>query len=151
LAVHTQCAICSICSTRHRQRHRQGTAKMSYQLQVIEKPTYLHAIVTGQNTVENVGGYLQEIVRECEARKCFEVLIEERLTGRRLETWDVYQIASDNSALARGVFRAIAYVDVNAGGDLMKFAETVANNRGIPMNLFKTVAEAEAWLTRKPR
>jgi hypothetical protein len=124
---------------------------MSYQLQVIEKPTYLHAIVTGQNTVENVGGYLQEIVRECEARKCFEVLIEERLTGRRLETWDVYQIASDNSALARGVFRAIAYVDVNAGGDLMKFAETVANNRGIPMNLFKTVAEAEAWLTRKPR
>jgi hypothetical protein len=63
----------------------------------------------------------------------------------------VYQIASDNSALARGVFRAIAYVDVNAGGDLMKFAETVANNRGIPMNLFKTVAEAEAWLTRKPR
>jgi hypothetical protein len=42
-------------------------------------------------------------------------------------------------------------VDVNAGGDLMKFAETVANNRGIPMNLFKTVAEAEAWLTRKPR
>jgi hypothetical protein len=33
----------------------------------------------------------------------------------------------------------------------MKFAETVANNRGIPMNLFKTVAEAEAWLTRKPR
>jgi hypothetical protein len=124
---------------------------MSYQLQVIEKPTYLHAIVTGQNTVENVGGYLQEIVRECEARKCFEVLIEERLTGCRLETWDVYQIASDNSALARGVFRAIAYVDVNAGGDLMKFAETVANNRGIPMNLFKTVAEAEAWLTLKPR
>ena len=124
---------------------------MSYQLQIIEKPTYLHAIVTGQNTVENVGGYLQEIVRECEARKCFEVLIEERLIGRRLETWDVYQIASDNSALARGVFRAIAYVDVNAGGDLMKFAETVANNRGIPMNLFKTVAEAEAWLTRKPR
>ena len=124
---------------------------MSYQLQIIEKPTYLHAIVTGQNTVENVGGYLQEIVRECEARKCFEVLIEERLIGRRLETWDVHQIASDNSALARGVFRAIAYVDVNAGGDLMKFAETVANNRGIPMNLFKTVAEAEAWLTRKPR
>jgi hypothetical protein len=124
---------------------------MSYQLQVIEKPTYLQAIVTGQNTVENVGGYLQEIVRECEARKCFEVLIEERLTGCRLETWDVYQIASDNSALARGVFRAIAYVDVNAGGDLMKFAETVANNRGVPVNLFATVAEAEAWLAGKLR
>ena len=32
---------------------------MSSLLQIIEKPTYLHAIVTGQNTVENVGGYLQ--------------------------------------------------------------------------------------------
>ena len=124
---------------------------MSYQLRIVEKPTYLHAIVTGPNTLENVAGYLQEIMRECEARQCFNVLIEERLTGRRLETWDVYQIASDNSALARGVFRAIAYVDVNAGGDLMKFAETVANNRGVPINLFTTVADAEAWLAGKPR
>ena len=124
---------------------------MSYQLQIVEKPTYLHVTVTGPNTLENVAGYLQDIMRECEARQVFNVLIEERLTGRRLETWDVYQIASDNSALARGVFRAIAYVDVNAGGDLMKFAETVANNRGVPINLFTTVADAEAWLAGKTR
>jgi hypothetical protein len=124
---------------------------VSYQLQIIEKPTYLHAIVTGPNTVENVSGYLQALLRECEARQCFNVLIEERLTGRRLETWDVYQIASDNSALARGVFHAIAYVDVNAGGELMKFAETVANNRGVPLNLFATVAEAEQWIAGRPR
>ncbi|MGH8242318.1 MAG: hypothetical protein ACRETY_03105 [Steroidobacteraceae bacterium] len=124
---------------------------MSYHLEIIEKPTYVHAIVTGPNTMENVIGYLKELLRECEARQCFNVLIEERLTGRRLETWDVYQIASDNSALARGVFGAVAYVDVNAGGDLMKFAETVANNRGVPMTLFKTVAEAERWLAGKPR
>lgn len=124
---------------------------MSYQLEIVEKPTYLHAVVTGRNTLENVAGYLRDLLRECEARQCFNLLIEERLTGRRLETWDVYQIASENSTLARGVLGAIAYVDVNAGGDLMKFAETVANNRGVPMNLFQTVAEAEAWLAgRKP-
>ena len=124
---------------------------MPYPLRLIEKPTYLHAIVTGQNSVESVTGYLQELLRECEARQCYNVLIEERLTGRRLETWDVYQIASDSSAHARGVFNAVAYVDVNAGGDLMKFAETVANNRGVPMNVFSTVAEAEQWLAGKPR
>lgn len=124
---------------------------MSYQIKIVEKPTYLHVTVTGANTLENVAGYLQDIMRECETRQCFNVLIEERLTGRRLETWDVYQIASDNSALARGVFRSIAYVDVNAGGDLMKFAETVANNRGVPINLFTSVAEAETWLAAKPR
>ena len=58
---------------------------------------------------------------------------------------------SDSSAKARGLFKSIAYVDVNASGELMKFAETVANNRGVPMTLFATVAEAEAWLAGKPR
>ena len=124
---------------------------MSYQLKIIEKPTYLHAVVTGANTIENVMGYLQDLLRECEARQIFNVLIEENLTGRRLETWDVYQVASDSSAHARGIFKAVAYVDVNAGGDLMKFAETVANNRGVPLNVFATVAEAEQWLAGKLR
>ncbi len=124
---------------------------MSYQLQIVEKPNYLHAIVTGKNTMDNVTGYLKELLRECEARRCYNVLIEERLEGRRLETWDVYQIASDSSTFARGIFRTVAYVDVNASGELMKFAETVANNRGVPMNLFRTVSEAEAWLATKPR
>lgn len=124
---------------------------MSYQLELIEKPNYLHAVVTGKNTMENVVGYLKDLLKECEARRCFNVLIEERLEGRRLETWDVYQIASDNSTLARGFFKNVAYVDVNARGELMKFAETVANNRGVPMMLFPTVAEAEAWLATKSR
>ena len=124
---------------------------MAYQLKIIEKPTYLHAIVTGANTIENVMGYLQDLLRECEARQIFNVLVEENLTGRRLETWDVYQVASDSSAHARGIFKAVAYVDVNAGGDLMKFAETVANNRGVPLNVFATVAEAEEWLSGKRR
>jgi len=124
---------------------------MTYQLQISEKPTYLHAVVTGRNTLENVTGYLKELLRECEARQCFNVLIEEKLEGRRLETWDVYQIASESSTLARGYFRTIAYVDINAGGELMKFAETVANNRGVPMRVFATVAEAEAWLSARPR
>ncbi len=124
---------------------------MPYQIQITEKPTYLHAVVTGRNTIENVTGYLKDLLRECETKQCFNVLIEEKLEGRRLETWDVYQIASDNSALARGFFRTIAYVDINAGGELMKFAETVANNRGVPMRVFATVAEAEAWLAARPR
>jgi hypothetical protein len=124
---------------------------MPYQLQITERPTYLHAVVTGKNTLGNVTGYLKQLLQECEARQCFNVLIEEKLEGRRLETWDVYQIASDNSALARGFFRTIAYVDINASGELMKFAETVANNRGVPMRVFATVTEAEAWLSARPR
>ena len=114
-----------------------------------EKPGYLHAIVTGQNTLENVMLYLQQLHQECEARGINRVLIEERLTGRRLETFDVYQIAAEGSQRGAGSFEAIAYVDVHASGQLMKFAETVANNRGVPVNLFTNVADAEAWLKQK--
>lgn len=124
---------------------------MSYELSVIEKPGYLHCIVTGRNTAENVAAYLQELARECETRNCYRVLIEEHLVGRRLETWDVYRLISESGARNLARFELVAYVDVNAEGDLMKFAETVASNRGLPMTVFATVPEAENWLTGKGR
>jgi hypothetical protein len=74
------------------------------------------------------------------------VLIEEHLDGPRLGTLEVFEIASEGSARAFGMLEAIAYVDVNAAGDLMQFAETVAVNRALPVTVFSTVAEAETWL-----
>ncbi|HUG03930.1 MAG TPA: hypothetical protein VML92_05850 [Steroidobacteraceae bacterium] len=122
---------------------------MSYEMTVTEKPGYLHVVLTGQNTLENVELYLKQLTRESATRGFTRVLIEEKLTGRRLETWDVYQIASQGSIGGSGQYEALAYVDHNAHGDLMRFAETVANNRGIPLNVFTTVQEAAAWLQNK--
>ncbi len=119
---------------------------MSYTLSIHRKPTYLHAIVTGQNTRADVEGYLEEIRRECITRNCFRVLIEERLEGPRLGTMDVFEIVSEGSSRAGGAYRAIAYVDVYAEGNLMEFAENVAVNRGVPVVVFSTVADAEKWL-----
>jgi hypothetical protein len=119
---------------------------MTYELTIDQKPTYLHAIVTGCNSRENVAHYLEAIRRECRARRCFRVLIEEHLDGPRLGTLEVFEIASEGSARAFGMLEAIAYVDVNAAGDLMQFAETVAVNRALPVTVFSTVAEAETWL-----
>lgn len=124
---------------------------MSYTLTLHEKPSYLHAIVTGYNSMENVARYLEELRHECMARGCFRVLIEERLEGPRLGTIDVFRIAADGSMRALGLFQAIAYVDVNADSNLMQFAETVAINRGIPVMLFSFVAEAERWLLDRDR
>ena len=119
---------------------------MTYQLTIHQKPSYLHAIVTGPNSRENVQGYLQELRNECIARRCFRVLVEERLEGPRIGAMDVFKIAAEGSSKASGTFQAIAYVDVNADGGWMKFAETVAVNRGMPLVVFPTVAEAEQWL-----
>ena len=119
---------------------------MTYELTIDQKPAYLHAIVTGRNSRENVARYLADILQECIARRCRKVLIEERLDGPRLGTLDVFKIASEGSSRALGVFQAIAYVDVNAEGNLMQFAETVAVNRALPVTVFSTVADAEKWL-----
>ena len=119
---------------------------MTYKITFHQKPTYLHAIVTGQNSIENVGRYLEEIRGECIARRCFRVLVEERLEGPRLRAMDVFRIALAGGSKAAGTYNAFAYVDVNAHGNLMEFAETVAINRGVPVAVFSTVADAERWL-----
>ena len=79
---------------------------MTYQLTFDQKPTYLHAIVTGRNSRENVARYLEEIHHECRSRRCFRVLIEERLEGPRLGTLEVFEIASEGSSRALGMFKA---------------------------------------------
>lgn len=119
---------------------------MSYTLTTEEKSGYLHAVVSGRNSRENVQGYLQEVLRECLARRCGRVLIEERLEGPRLGPADVFDIAAEGAARGATTLPAIAYVDVNAQGALMKFAEDVAVNRGVRVRVFGTVAEAERWL-----
>lgn len=119
---------------------------MTYKLTFDQKPAWLHAIATGQNSRENVVQYLEEILRECVTRNCSRVLIEERLEGPRLGMLDVFEIASEGATKNAGRLEAIAYVDVYAEGHLMRFAENVAVNRGLRVVVFPTVADAEKWL-----
>jgi hypothetical protein len=122
-----------------------------YRLTIDKKPAYLHATVTGRNSSENVVGYLKDILKECVARNCFRVLIEERLDGRRLGTMDVFDIAWGGEDRLCKMLKALAVVDVNRSGDLMQFAETVAHSRGLNVAMFSTVAEAEKWLLDQAR
>jgi hypothetical protein len=120
---------------------------VSYQLTIETKPGYLHVIVTGRNTRENVAGYMEEVVRECTLRQCFRVLLEERLEGPRLGTLDVFEMVATGSARFVRTLKAMAYVDVNArSGEMMQFAENVAVNRAFPVRVFPTVLAAERWL-----
>ncbi len=119
---------------------------MSYQLSVTHKPNYLHIVVTGQNSRDTVARYMDEVVRECSARNCPRVLEEERLTGPRLGTVEVFTLVSAGSMRFRGVLQAMAYVDVNGLGATMDFAESVAVNRAFPVRVFASVATAEKWL-----
>jgi len=63
---------------------------VTYKLTIDQKPGYLQVAVTGRNSSENVVRYMEEVIRECTARRCFRVLIEERLEGPRLGTIEVF-------------------------------------------------------------
>ncbi len=78
------------------------------------------------------------------------MIIEERLEGPRLGIVDVYRIVSEGTVRALGQIEMIAYVDVNAKGDLMKFAEDVAVNRFLRVAVFSSVPDAELWLQYLP-
>jgi hypothetical protein len=120
---------------------------VGYKLTIEPKPGYLHVIVTGENTRENVARYMEEVIRECTLRQCFRVLIEERLEGARLGTLDVFELVSTGSTRLARTLKAMAYVDINARSkEMMQFAENVALNRAFPVRVFPTVIAAERWL-----
>ena len=124
---------------------------MSYELKIEQRPGFLHCVVTGRNTVDNVTRYMQEVMQECAARRCPRVLIEERLEGPRLGTMEVFNMVTAGSKRFHGLLEALAFVDVNADAGVMRFAEDVAVNRGIPVKVFRNVEGAEKWLERPTR
>jgi hypothetical protein len=120
---------------------------MTYELTITQKSGYLHAVVTGENTRENVVRYMEEVIRECTLRQCFRVLIEERLEGPRLSTLEIFEMVSTGATRFLRTVTAMAYVDVHAQSEeMMRFAENVAVNRAFPVKIFSTVAAAERWL-----
>lgn len=89
---------------------------------------------------------MEELMRQSTGRGASRVLIEERLVGPRLGPFEVFSIVSRGAARYRQAVEALAFVDVNAEGNVMRFAEEVAVNRGFPVRVFPTVAAAEQWL-----
>ena len=121
---------------------------MPYQLTVSEKPNYLHIRVTGRNSPATVRAYLAEIYALCVQRNSSAILIEEDLAGPGLPLFEIFDIAAKSSEWAWPPPRRIAYVDVNKEHSFpdMKFAETVARNRGGEIQIFENVKDAEEWL-----
>jgi hypothetical protein len=122
---------------------------MSHVLTVSRKRNYLHVIVTGDNTATDIQQYLTEVRDACEQQSCPYVLIEENLAGPSLGTLDLFHVIA-NAAPPSPAVRCIAYIDVNPEHDAerMKFAETVASNRGMLVKVFSSMPDAEAWIAQ---
>lgn len=121
---------------------------MAYSFLSELKDGYLHVRVGGANDAVTIRRYIKDILAASLDCGCPNILVEENLEGPRLNMGDIFQIVSEASAAAKHDVHRIAFVDVNPAhkASNMKFAETVALNRGMGMNVFKTVAEGERWL-----
>jgi hypothetical protein len=122
---------------------------MGYSLSLEAKGSFLHVKVMGENTPENLQQYLAEVYKSCSERGFSAVLIEENLSGPSLLPADVYKIITRASSQTSPIVNKIAFVDVNPIhlSSIAALGEAVGRDRGVHVRIFRTVAEAAAWLT----
>lgn len=122
---------------------------MEYELLLIERPAYLHAIGKGLRTPENAMRFLQESGEACMKSGHGNVLLEMAFTGPQLDSSKIFEVVEARSA-AGSRLRKIAYVDAARDNPARpQFAETVARNRGVNVRLFNDVPSAQAWLAEE--
>ena len=120
---------------------------MSYQLTIDELPAYLHARATGPNTPENMLGILVEVHGACLKLGRDAVLLEVCMSGPSLDPASIFRVISQRSPDGR-TLRKIAYLDTSNGDpERMRFAETVAVNRGVNVRLFRELEAARQWMS----
>ena len=121
---------------------------MGYTLTLKAKGSFLHVMVTGENTPENLQKYLAEVYKSCSEGGFSAVLIEENLSGPSLLPVDVYKIITKASAQTSPIVNKIAFVDVDPThmSSIAALGEAVGRDRGANVRVFRTIEEAESWL-----
>ncbi len=122
---------------------------MSYQINFEQKDDYMHIVVTGKKSTETIRAFHADICTQRENRGYSRILVEQRLEGPAISTFELYELVAEASQKAAGKYDAIAYVDETRDTNL-SFAETVAVNRGAAVAAFGSVDAADRWLTSDP-
>ena len=121
---------------------------MQYEFSALEYPTYLHARATGLHSAKNLLRFLVEANAALERSGRVSLLLELALAGPCLHGGLIHEIVAEHSPDSTRWSR-IAYLDLSAERSVehMRFAETLARNRGVNIRLFRALAPARYWLT----
>jgi hypothetical protein len=120
--------------------------KLPYRLVVEQHPAYLHASVTGEHNAANALRFLTESITACAESGQVNLLLEFNLAGPSLDSTSIFAVTARPAQMAAKL-RRIAYVDTSSRDPAkMKFAETVAQNRGVNVRLFRELEAAKRWL-----
>jgi hypothetical protein len=120
---------------------------MNYRLTIKVEGEYIHAQVTGEESLENSWSYWREIAAACKENNIKNVLVEDYLEGE-ISTIDLYTFAkglTDKTGLPVGT--RIAAVSLPEKLPSQQFAETVSVNwAGVDGKAFTDIDEARNWL-----
>jgi hypothetical protein len=123
---------------------------MSYTITFVQKKDYLHARIDADSTREDIFKSLTEIQQTCLKYKYRKVLIEENFIGPTISTIDIFSIIDQISPTISPDIQQIAFVDVSQRHvEIIRFAETVAVNRGVNIKLFTDIKIAEQWINNR--
>jgi hypothetical protein len=121
---------------------------MEYDFSAVAKRTYLHVIGSGTHSPENLRRFFADTDRARLEKQLDAVLVELRFLGPSLNLGSLYPIMLDNRADA-SLLKRIACVDTNAEHlpERAEFVVLASHKLGVNFRVFRTVAEAETWLT----
>lgn len=124
-----------------------------YHIELRTVGEYLHASVSGENSIANVNRYLSDIRAAVEESGVKRVLIEDHLTGEGLDTFDVFDIIRNYGRYARDHKLRIAYIDRDREHHrtTVSFGENLANILGVTIHVFAEHDEAVTWLLAGPQ
>ncbi len=118
---------------------------MPYTITREPRGTFLHLLLEGEESYADAIQFWKDLDQSSKKEGFTRFLIVDRTQGR-LDTTQHYEISVLVSTLFNG--RTIAYVDPKVETfESNRFGELVIRNRGGVVALFRTEAEAEAWLT----
>lgn len=130
-----------------------ASAMLPYDVTLIDKDGVLRADVRGERTAgseASAGIALWRCLGEaCRKRRTLRLLVVSYLEGRMPSFPAVAVVENADFLKLMDKNVKIAFVDTNPMSiDDMRFAETVAINRGFIFHVFDNVPEAQVWLDR---
>ena len=114
-----------------------------YTLSFEDRGTYLYAYLTGRDSFVASLSYWNEIIKKVTELGYSKLLVHENLTGEVSEG-EMFEIVTNLLKSGHGI--SAAFFDENASDEAINaLGELVAGNRGIQIQIFKTLDAARQW------
>lgn len=119
---------------------------MDYELKYKYERDFLHAKVSGTESLSTSLSYWIDIIEEARLRNFKNILIEERLNGVLAKS-DSFRLNQELSKTNLTHIKKIAFVDHHPDhSETNSFSISMALKYGLNIMLFNSLAEAKIWL-----